>query len=59
MRFTHNGGGRTVFKIVKVSVYIQNIPHGVKDRVSARCHIIVMQYCYILLYKGSSHAFKG
>ena len=23
-------GGRTVFKIVKVSVYIQNIPHGGK-----------------------------
>lgn len=30
MRFSHNGGGRTVFEIVKVSVYIQNIPHGGK-----------------------------
>ena len=30
MRFTHNGGGRRVFRIVKVSVYIQVIPRGGK-----------------------------
>ena len=41
------GGGRTVFRIVKVSVYIQNIPHG--DKRPSECSL---QYNFnaILLY---------
>ena len=47
MRFSHNGGGRTVFRIVKVSVYIQNIPYG--DKRLGEC-LLPYNFNAVLLY---------